>query len=48
VLSLLVIPTFYEIVDGFRSRMTRLASRFIGGAEAWRPKTGEHPVPTEG
>jgi HAE1 family hydrophobic/amphiphilic exporter-1 len=48
ILSLLVIPTFYEIVDGFRARMTRLASRFVGGAEAWRPKTGEHPVPTEG
>jgi HAE1 family hydrophobic/amphiphilic exporter-1 len=47
ILSLLVIPTFYEIVDGFRNRMTRLAGRFIGGAEAWRPKTGEHPVVTE-
>ncbi len=45
ILTLLVIPTFYEIIDGFRERLTRFASRFIGGAEAWRPKTGEHPVP---
>ena len=48
ILTLLVIPTFYEIVDGFRNRMTRLASRVFGGANAWAPKTGEHPVPTEG
>jgi HAE1 family hydrophobic/amphiphilic exporter-1 len=47
ILTLLVIPTFYEIIDGFRERMTRLAGRVFGGAEAWRPKTGEHPVPTE-
>ncbi len=47
ILSLLVIPTFYEIVDNFRTRMTRFAGRFIGGAEAWRPKTGEYPVATE-
>ncbi len=44
ILTLLVVPTFYEIVDAFREGLTRLASRFIGGAEAWRPKTGEHPV----
>jgi len=44
ILRLLVIPTFYEIIDAFRNRMTRLAGRFIGGAEAWRPQTGEHPV----
>jgi HAE1 family hydrophobic/amphiphilic exporter-1 len=47
ILTLLVIPTFYEIIDGLRERMTRLAGRVFGGAEAWRPKTGEHPVPTE-
>ncbi len=45
ILTLLVIPTFYEIVDAFRERVTGLAGRFIGGAEAWRPKTGEHPLP---
>jgi HAE1 family hydrophobic/amphiphilic exporter-1 len=44
ILSLLVIPTFYEIIDALRERLTRLAGRFIGGAETWRPKTGEHPV----
>ena len=47
ILTLLVIPTFYEIVDGFRSRMARLTARVFGGSGAWAPKTGEHPVPLE-
>jgi HAE1 family hydrophobic/amphiphilic exporter-1 len=47
ILTLLVIPTFYEIIDGLRERMSRVAGRVFGGAKAWRPKTGEHPVPTE-
>ncbi len=47
-LTLLVIPTFYEIVDGFRSGFLRLASRWFGGVKAWAPKTGEHPVTVDG
>jgi HAE1 family hydrophobic/amphiphilic exporter-1 len=46
ILTLLVIPTFYEILDAWRTWMTKMIGRFIGGAEAWRPKTGEHPMPT--
>jgi HAE1 family hydrophobic/amphiphilic exporter-1 len=45
VLTLLVIPTFYEIIDTIRTRFTRLASRAFGGAANWRPKTAEHPIP---
>ena len=44
VLTLLVIPTFYEILDGIRNRFAALAGRFIGGTDAWRAKTAEHPV----
>jgi HAE1 family hydrophobic/amphiphilic exporter-1 len=44
VLTLLVIPTFYEIIDTIRTRLTRLASRAFGGASAWTAKTAEHPV----
>jgi multidrug efflux pump subunit AcrB len=44
VLTLLVIPTFYEIIDTIRTRFTRLASRAFGGASAWTAKTAEHPV----
>ncbi len=46
ILTLLVIPTFYEIVDAFRNRVTSLAGR-IFGTGAWAAKTGEHPVPME-
>ena len=46
ILTLLVIPTMYEILDATRTALTSFAGRFIGGAEAWRPKTGEHPMPT--
>ncbi|HEY3933811.1 MAG TPA: efflux RND transporter permease subunit [Gemmatimonadales bacterium] len=45
VLTLLVIPTFYEIIDGGRTRFARLAARVFGGSVAWAPKTAEHPVP---
>ena len=45
VLTLLVIPTFYEIIDGMRSRFAKLTVRLFGGAANWAPKTGEHPVP---
>ena len=43
-LTLLVIPTFYEIVDNTRSWFLRLASRVFGTTGSWAPKTGEHPV----
>ena len=36
ILTLLVIPTFYEIVDQLRNRFALLAGRFIGGTEARR------------
>jgi HAE1 family hydrophobic/amphiphilic exporter-1 len=45
VLTLLVIPTFYEIIDGMRSRFAKLTVRLFGGAANWAPKTGEHRVP---
>lgn len=48
ILTLLVIPTFYEIVDDLRSALLRLTARVTGGAQAWAAKTGEHPVATEG
>ncbi|MCU0625249.1 MAG: efflux RND transporter permease subunit [Gemmatimonadaceae bacterium] len=38
-LTLLVIPTVYEVLDGFRLRMSRLL-----GFKA--PQTAEHPIPT--
>ena len=45
VLTLLVIPTFYEIVDGARNRFAKLAARVFGTSSTWVPKTGEHAVP---
>jgi HAE1 family hydrophobic/amphiphilic exporter-1 len=45
VLTLLVIPTFYEIIDGMRTRFAHFMGRFFGGAGAWSAKTAEHPVP---
>jgi len=45
VLTLLVIPTFYEIIDATRTRLTALAGRVFGSSANWRPKTGEHAVP---
>jgi HAE1 family hydrophobic/amphiphilic exporter-1 len=45
ILTLLVIPTFYEIVDWMRSFLTRVAGKVFGGAADWAPKTAEHPVP---
>jgi HAE1 family hydrophobic/amphiphilic exporter-1 len=48
ILTLLVIPTFYEILDGWRTRFAALAGRFIGGTDAWRAKTAEHAVPAPG
>jgi HAE1 family hydrophobic/amphiphilic exporter-1 len=44
ILTLLVIPTFYEIVDGFRNGMLRMVGKVFKGAEHWGSKTGEHPV----
>jgi HAE1 family hydrophobic/amphiphilic exporter-1 len=44
VLTLLVIPTFYEIIDGMRTRFATMMSRHFG-ATAWAPTTGEHAVP---
>ncbi|MEO5798873.1 MAG: efflux RND transporter permease subunit, partial [Gemmatimonadales bacterium] len=44
VLTLLVIPTFYEIVDGLRNRFASFASRWVGNTESWRSKTAEHPT----
>ena len=44
ILTLLVIPTFYEILDGLRNRFAALAGKFLGGSAAWRAKTAEHPV----
>ncbi|MEP6589962.1 MAG: efflux RND transporter permease subunit [Gemmatimonadota bacterium] len=44
ILTLLVIPTFYEIIDGLRNRFASFAGKYIGGVEAWRSKTAEHPV----
>lgn len=41
-LTLLVIPTFYEIVDGMRNRFATFAGKYVGGAAAWRSKTAEH------
>jgi len=46
-LTLLVIPTFYEILDGFRGWAMGIAGRVFGGAANWAPKTGEHPVVVE-
>jgi HAE1 family hydrophobic/amphiphilic exporter-1 len=43
-LTLLVIPTFYEIIDGVRSWFGRKVSRVFGGAANWGAKTAEHPV----
>ncbi len=44
ILTLLVIPTFYEILDGLRNRFAALAGKFLGGSAAWRAKTADHPV----
>ena len=44
VLTLLVIPTFYEIVDDTRNGFARLATRVFGTKANWAPKTGEHPA----
>ncbi len=43
-LTLLVVPTFYEIVDDTRGMLTRLAKRVFGTSTDWAPKTAEHPV----
>jgi HAE1 family hydrophobic/amphiphilic exporter-1 len=43
-LTLLVIPTFYEIIDGVRTWFAAKVSRYFGGAASWRAKTAEHPV----
>ena len=44
-LTLLVIPTIYEIIDGMRTWFAEFLGRWVGGAESWRAKTAEHPVP---
>ncbi|HET9066989.1 MAG TPA: efflux RND transporter permease subunit [Gemmatimonadales bacterium] len=44
-LTLLVIPTFYEIFDGFRAWALGKFSKVFKGAEKWAPTTAEHPVP---
>ncbi|HET9133327.1 MAG TPA: efflux RND transporter permease subunit [Gemmatimonadales bacterium] len=46
ILTLLVIPTFYEVLDGMRTRFAGFMGRFVGGAESWRAKTAEHEVVT--
>jgi HAE1 family hydrophobic/amphiphilic exporter-1 len=43
-LTLLVIPTFYEILDEVRSWVLGRFSRVVRGAEGWGPRTAEHPV----
>ncbi len=48
VLTLIVIPTVYEILDEWRAWFLGLAGRLFGGAASWGPKTAEHPVVTEG
>ncbi|HEY4101748.1 MAG TPA: efflux RND transporter permease subunit [Gemmatimonadales bacterium] len=45
ILTLLVIPTFYEIIDGGRTWFARAAAKVFGGSAAWAPKTAEHEVP---
>ena len=45
ILTLLVIPTFYEIIDATRARFARQMSKAFGGAADWRPKTAEHEIP---
>ncbi|HEY4320427.1 MAG TPA: efflux RND transporter permease subunit [Gemmatimonadales bacterium] len=44
ILTLLVIPTFYEILDGIRTWFAKEWSEFFGGAASWRAQTAEHPV----
>ena len=39
ILTLLVVPTFYEILDGMRWAFARFAGGWVGGANAWRAKT---------
>ncbi len=41
-LTLLVIPTVYEILDDLRSGLLRRAGRLVRGAEGWGPRTAEH------
>jgi HAE1 family hydrophobic/amphiphilic exporter-1 len=43
-LTLLVIPTIYEILDGMRTRFAALLSRVLGRKVSWRANTAEHPV----
>ena len=47
ILTLLVIPTFYEIIDGMRTRFANFAGRYFVGASEWRAKTGEFVVPVK-
>ena len=47
ILTLLVIPTFYEIIDGMRTRFSSFASRYFASASEWRAKTGEFVVPVK-
>ncbi|MGH7593203.1 MAG: efflux RND transporter permease subunit [Gemmatimonadales bacterium] len=44
-LTLLVIPTFYEIIDGMRGRFAALVARAFGRRSNWAPRTAEHEVP---
>ncbi len=45
VLTLLVIPTFYEIVDDMRNLLVRFSAWIFGTKGSWAPKPAEHPVP---
>ncbi|MES2125136.1 MAG: efflux RND transporter permease subunit [Gemmatimonadota bacterium] len=44
VLTLLVIPTFYEIIDGLRNRFAQFAGKYFASTESWRSRTAEHPA----
>jgi HAE1 family hydrophobic/amphiphilic exporter-1 len=44
VLTLVVIPTVYEILDDARGAALRLLGRTFPAALDWAPKTAEHPV----
>jgi HAE1 family hydrophobic/amphiphilic exporter-1 len=48
ILTLLVIPTFYEIVDGARAWLIHVSKKAFGTKTTWGPKTAEHPVVEQG
>lgn len=47
ILTLLVVPTFYEIIDGFRSRLLGLVARFFGSEQAGGPDRIDRPLPDQ-